>query len=725
MSRFGPVKCYFYAPGALSTILVDGSGVNFRTPIDGDGTQIASAEGDAVLTFVNDVGLATLAAPGNVCWARYPDALRVADFPAPGQTFIEPFFIRKRQVGPDDHTLTISGESLVSELKDYTIYRPLGDEVITATTIKTGFPASGPITDRVSLVGTPAGNNSIELDDTEDSDVGMEIRILMDGGAGWHVSVVEQVRLWEGGKHLAFRDRLPYPSSAGNDVELWTRIIQVTNAAPFQVGVEAHVLLDDASTHITLIDEAPGGDSGTSITLRDAIPSAAAAGNAVTAKDYSAPSTDDVTQVMAFAPGWSVEFQTGTGTEFGTRYGGGGDTVYDILTAIAQESGEYFRIKTADAPTAGPKRTIVWRRTHDNAGVSGLLRLVMPSQASMASDTANVNRGILIEKPRHEGEYDPVTQVIPVAGDPRITLFSISSAGSTAAAGKGYEIVSTGLGLYAPPYVRNPTLEASIGVHQRRVVFSEVTIEGDNVASLRAAADMLLNLAIAYLREHRSVERTIEVAFVTAINVLPGNTIEMDYTAPTGEYSISYTGGTPLYVQSVSREVSGTGEYPGVPITRCVLTTNTHRGRDNYSTAIGKRLMSIDRLAARLNTPQLTRIAVNAGTGGSTPPTGHPHITTDNSITHPDTILKTGVTGSLTLARLIVGERDGAVEPKDEPYPFTVRAGATFRDEIDALGGVTLTSPDDNSKAVLQRLRIDGRICLVGRSWAALYGDDA
>ena len=452
MGRFGDLTAQFYAPSDLSTPLSDGSSSS-RQPVAGWASDYDSALGEASLTFINDSGLNTMAAVGNICWSYKSDSVRT-DLSPNQVTFTEPFIIRSRVAGPEPNQLTISGPSLLAETQRYTIYRPLGNQVTTNTTLSVAIGA--PETGRTLEVGAPKGNDTMQVTTASDADVGKEIHITLDDATTFKTVVVNYV-WWQDNDHLQIRDRITANASAGNGFTLYERRVKPAAPASFKQGCEVTVTLNSGS-HITLVDEAAGEDGY--VTLRDGVPGAANSGNAIQSRDFSGKSTSDVTQVIAYATGWSANFQTGTGTQAGTRYPGGGETVYDILRSIAEETGELFRLRSAELSPQGPKRQIAWRRTPDAAGAGGTLRLVMPdTQSSMNTDQASRHRAILLERPAHAGDYDPVTQIIPVAGDARITLHSCTAAAVSAAATEGFTVVTTGLGLYAAPYVVNDSLK--------------------------------------------------------------------------------------------------------------------------------------------------------------------------------------------------------------------------------------------------------------------------
>jgi hypothetical protein len=639
--------------------------------------------------------------------------------------FCEPFKVKTIVNGPEANQVTISGMSLIEELTLQTVSKPIGAAVVTNTTIHNDNDGPAPVARTLARDGE-AGDDLIELDSRVGGHVGDEIRIQLDNG-NWHVSGVT-AREPQGMLNVfQMADKLPSLASEGNDAEFrtrWLRVATTADAAAFQVGVECRVTLDSAAIHTTVITQEPTGTDRQTIRMRDGLPSYASANNAVQATAYTGKSTTDVTQILAVFNTWTANFQTGTGTEDGTRYAGGGDTVYDILRSIADETGEHFR-KTPASSTRTIARTITWRRTPGEAGTGGgTLRMVQPAQNAVVADALNDDRAILVDKPVRTREYDLLTQVIPVAGDARVTLFACSDAAVAEVESDGFTVFTTGLGLYAPPYVQYDAAEAVLGALQRRVTFTEITVESDNVDSIREAADKMLRLTVKYLRDHSEPFNTWDTArFVSPVDILPGQSITMVYDAP--DYTGSWSSSDLLYIQSVRREITGDGEWAGVPLTSLtvsdVSTADHAAGKGMYGRTVAKEIKAVARIAARSGTPKSVSISVSAPTNTGPPP--DPEAVTDNSILDPLTILTTNSTGRLTLAELVVGEEDGNTGVKQETHPLTVRAPAQFRDELDAQAGVTLTNPDNKTRAVLQRLTIGGQTRLVGRAWDAVFDE--
>lgn len=615
MARRGTPYAQFFSATDLNTPLTI-SGVSAAVPVSVSSQLEKSTPGRASVTFPNSTITWQLAAPGNRCIVYQYDSLRPDLLGGPFVAF--PFTIKERRPGRD--TFTVTGDDLLARLDDFVIYRPLGAEVITSTTLaeQTPQPAA-----RVLPEAVPQGNKTITMSATNSADIGQEVRITLNSGAVHVTRLVERV-FYSGAWRYTLKDGMPGPASAGNAVVVRPVRIKPTSPTTFEEGVEALVTLNGGAVHTTLVEK----KDGEYIILKHGLPAQANAGNLLRSRAYTGKSTSDVTDVMAYAQGWSVAFETGTGTLNGTRYPGGGESVLSILRSIAQETGEFFRL---DVSNGLPNRRIQWRRTADTAGYGGTLRLVMPTQSSRDSDAANVNRGIILSEPGVTYEHDVITDVIPVAGSAKVTLFSCSSSAVAAAQSQGFSVVTTGLGLYAPPYVRNQNIYASVGIRQRRATFSEVDVDSDSPQAISAAADRLLNLAIAYLNEHKTATVEIVIDVDTAVQVLPGQRVELVYTSPTGETTLNYTGSNSLHVNSVRRSLSPDGDYPGVPVTTLTLSnvadTQTRGGGSKMGAAVGRQLAAVDRLVAKGGTPESVAISVTqqGGQAGLDPAVYYAH----------------------------------------------------------------------------------------------------
>ena len=373
------------------------------------------------------------------------------------------------------------------------------------------------------------------------------------------------------------------------------------DGAAFQVGVECRLVMDNGNAHTTLIEEDPDGDA---VIMRDGAP-AAAVGKSITATDYSSPTTLDVSVIVGNAPGWAVELESGN------YYGGGGH-----VPRAARQSRFMtccYRRHSGQVNTSGSRALISlvcpcagWSGgAFDYAGYNGNLRLVKPGADDIDNDALNNNRGIITGTPRRTQVYNPITRIVPYAGDKRITLDLCSEGEKLTALALGYTVVTTGLGLYAPGYVVDMTAESSLGLISRTVTFSEIRVETNKVLEWRSAADSLLKAAVSFPERARGTAARYQYEVpdvVLGVPVYPGQRVEMVYTAADGSWSVNATGGNALYVLSVSRrfdapqELGGGVLNAGVPLTTLTLVESPYDIPDHVRAAAGA-INEVSRLA--------------------------------------------------------------------------------------------------------------------------------
>lgn len=555
MARFGEFKAQFYSRSNLNTPLADTAGSSARVPLRGSTTAFKNGDGRTELVFGYDDKLSQLIVEGRIVTCYQYD--EVADPPYMGGIpFCLPFIIEKvTPAGPG--LLRIEGPDLLAELKNLQAYSPIGAGTTTNSTVAVEAVPDPWFT--TVGIAAPVNNSSITLAASSGIEPGDEVRIEMADGAGTHVTVANTVNP-DGAPHdhtLQIRDRMPWHALIGNDVERRRRKVQVATGqgGAFQVGVECRLTLDNNSVHVTIIEEEPEEDI---ITMRDGAPDGAAIGKAIQAKDFNQPTTSDVTTLMNYMAGWGVEFDSGgyTGTAAGTHHAPHGESIFDLLVATAKMTGEFFRLKTPGITTV-PERKVQWKRGADYAGSGGNLRLVQPAQADVDNEALNVNRAIITGDPEREGIWQPVTRVVPFAGDKRITLKLCSESARLQAQVEGLTLVDTGLGLYQPPYLVNTTAESALGqVVGRAVTFSQIRVETDSATEFQSAADALMRASIAFLYEHGAGVRyryTVP-GIISPIPVQPGQRVEMVYTSPDGRWSVNRTGVNALYVLEVRAE---------------------------------------------------------------------------------------------------------------------------------------------------------------------------
>ena len=479
-------------------------------------TRYMSGIGNGSATFYAVDGWDTFIHPGHVCLVE-----QVTNHSDGTARILSCFLVEDIEpaVRNGINVIDVRGPGLESLLNKQLVWGQIGETVTTNTTL--AVTAGGP-DDREMAEGAPTGNETVVLDTSNSDDIGQEIRITLDGGAGTHVTVVTEREFFEDQWVLHLRDRLPANATAGNAVEIWTRRIRVHNPAPFIEGVVVMVDLANGQAHTTLAT----GETDTTnrVTLEDALPSQANSGAAVAVYNSFAATNSDVTKIIAAAPGWNVTFQTGTGTAVGSAHQPQGESVIEMISGLAERTGEYFRHKVFSNPNK-PSRIIEWRRTPDSSGVT-LVMYASDEEARQAADEMSLTKGAIFSLRRRQS-LPMVTRVFPSAGDQRIDLSSCSSTMIAYAATKGCHIME-GVGLYEPQSVYHEAGTNNYGWHEIRQTYGDISLsDAKSRDALVSACDQLLLSAVQTLvtaqeREYYTIDAYIPVA------IAPGQTVKIE-----------------------------------------------------------------------------------------------------------------------------------------------------------------------------------------------------
>lgn len=415
------------------------------------------------------------------------------------------FLVQKVKEGVDRdgrETVEMSGMGMEHLLTKYRHWAPIGEETIYSTTL--AATAIGP-TATTLAVGAPHGNKSCTVVSTDGFDVGDEIRLEMgtpSGSDGIHVSRLTGIEEpgWNENQ-VTFLDRMPYDAPATNDVEVRTAKLRLTSVTGMAVGMRVRITLDSAAVHETLIIKVEGADR--EVIIRDGLPSPAANGKAVVAYDYSEPATDDVTQIIApaAADGWAIEFDSGSydGTATGTTHAPAGDSAWDLLSATAQQTGEFFRIQYLGDGHL-PRKLLKWQRAHVDSSIT---LWNYADTASVAVKTEDVNSGIIYDLYR-ERESDIITRLYPVASDGRISFAYCSEEALADAATAGFTVVIS-TDLYQPDYIEHNAGVTAHGVLEETVRYGNITLSKDGpVTELQAASNAMLLQSMTTLNESQN-----------------------------------------------------------------------------------------------------------------------------------------------------------------------------------------------------------------------------
>ncbi len=432
------------------------------------------------------------------------------------------FIIEDVEPGVDANGLNIvtaSGPGMESLLTRKPVWVPIGEEeIIEVSLLNT---AAGPATTTLS-VGAPAGNDSATLASVSGVDVDDEVRIRMGASndGDWHIARVTAVNPPTApAGTIQFTPDIPSDAAAGNSVEVRTAGLSLTSAGNMANGQRVEITLDNATVFETLIVKV--NSSINAVYIRDGLTSIATAGNTVRAYDYSARTSSDVTQIMQYAPEWEVQFQTGNGSAEGTAHVPKGESVFDLLSAIAERTGEFFRHRILVSGL--PAYLLDWRRTADNSGVQ-LIMYDTDEQARQAADELNIGKGAIF-KLRGKQSQPVITRVYPRAGDGEVTLRYCSAQAVTNAVVDGFT-VHVSDDLYEPDYVEST--EDPLGIHSVVESYGDISAnDAGNPIGLTAAADQLLLSAMNTLYQARGrMVYTIE-AFVPSL-IHPGQYVSIE-----------------------------------------------------------------------------------------------------------------------------------------------------------------------------------------------------
>lgn len=485
----GPLYARVSTRALMGTqLLLNGIGdVNL---VAGEITAARNGYGGGWAEFPLQTGLAAFLAQGRVVSLRYYDPVNPDHVINMGA-----FVIQGWEEDPAANTVRVYGPDLAEELAKQRVWVPIGEETVFATTVAEAIPAPWSTT---ALVGAPRNNDSISPVSVEGVIATDEVRVTMNGAAGVHVTTVRDVVFFDGRWRLILWDRFPENADAGNAIEYRRRkiLVQPDTAGNFTPGSRVTLTMN-TGTLTCLIDKDPKEDY---IYLDTGVTVATNVGKAITATDWDEVATDDVTQIMAASTGgWSVEFETGTGTANGTSHPPVGTSVLDLLNTTAARSGEFWRL-AAPLSTGEPRLVIKWRRTPDRAMVTGGTDNVL-FQASTGAAQWGSNLYAVVDDAGYKQETVPYTRVYPIPGDNRVTLGHCTDAAIAAAVTRGYEVVTdfADLGLWGIPFVRRIGDTEDWGSVEP---FNSIQAESNRIAQLEAAADQMLIECMDWLDAH-------------------------------------------------------------------------------------------------------------------------------------------------------------------------------------------------------------------------------
>lgn len=497
--RYGPLFAAFIEPDDPTHAIVH---VNYEFAMGGivraDVTRKLGQAQRGRMTIEKTTGWDQFVVEGRICALFQGDHVLDAEeivYRPMGAFLVQS--VREKLDGKGREIVEVSGlgpEHLLTKVK---LWEPVGSETVIATTLD--VTAVAPWTTTVA-VGCPTGNDSVSLTSDAGLEDGDEIRIQMNNGS-WYVGKVtsaEPPGMPAG--VVQMQPRIVGDADIGNNVELRKARLTVDDATGLAAEQQVVVTLNSGTLE-TVIDEVD--TSLNVVVVRTGLPSAANSGNALTAYDYSEPATDDVTQVIGKAAQWAARFQISgaVGSVAGTAHTPVGESVFDLLNTIAEQTGEMWRF---DDLLYGyvPRKQIYWAQLWDVGPPSLYLRA---SSSDVAADTENVNRAVVYTLER-EKTSDIITRIFPVAADGRIDLSYCTPSLVASAAVQGFTVVNSS-DLYRPDYVEYGPGVTTYGVQEATFRFANVTLaKKAKFAELRQAADAMLYQAMSMIHESQGRE---------------------------------------------------------------------------------------------------------------------------------------------------------------------------------------------------------------------------
>lgn len=600
----GAWASFYELDNIVSGMPVSYGGVNqFNSIVDNSAEwrRVLSGIGSGRVTLYAVNNWEQFVVPGRVCIVHK----NVSGYAAIVSRLITCFLIENVEPGVRGglNVVTLSGPGVESLLTKRPVFGPVGQETIYSTTLAAAADAP-----RTSSLNDPAAEGSdvaVIVDDTGiDKDDEIRIRLGAANDGDWHVAYVTQVNPPDtAAGTIQFSPAQPAAAAEGNSVEIRTAGLSLASVANLAVGHRVEITLDNATVFETTIRRIDSPLSA--IFIQEGLTSIASSGKAVAAYDYSGLATDDVTQIMQHAPGWTMTFETGNGTAIGTAHAPADESVFDLLSSTAERTGEMFRYRVLAAGL--PTYRLDWRRTPDDSGVYFIMYAPDEHDRQLADEDDIGKASIKSLKSRRSRRL--ITRVYPKPGDGVISLRYCTPQAVTNAIVDGFGIYVSD-DFYEPDYVELTADVAEYGVHAITENYSDISVVVGNPHGLTAAADQLLASAIQTLYQAASqFEFTIEAYSPSLIH--PGQFVHIENE--TGTEPASDAVNTFTVLETTEKLVDGR------PHTTLIVANHTNYRRTPaaaVATLIRSLRQTQRRISARAAGEGTTTIVTGGGGGG-------------------------------------------------------------------------------------------------------------
>lgn len=838
MGRYTTPSIFFFSPDDLTNALYGGSSRPLETL---RATSRLGEIGDFECTYaypLDDespgfVPFGLLEAVGNIVMFIYAD-YGYAPGAGRAKMFGDCYKIERATVVDREGKVaevSLSGRSLMAELEDKQVWIPIGDATVYNTTLE--IQIFGPST--TTAVGNYAqGATVLTVNDNSNFFPTNMVTIPLSGG-GTCIATVSSVEEQGQPGDITIDRGLPDSVNSGVTITRYGRKVFPVSATGMDVGAKVVVTLN-SGTFTSLVEEGATMEEirideettieRTRILLRDGITGGANVGNAVATTNYSAPATDDIAQIIAYAPGWTTS-DNGFGS--GTSHVAQGTSVYDLLYSVSEIAAAPFR-QAIDTTNQRPRRHIEWGLV--DSGQTNKIMLSNPPPAWLDQFLSRTDYGVVTGSFSREWRKNVVTRVYPVGGSPGVNLYGVSSAMRDDLEMLNFIIVDDAatLGLYSDPYIYNDTLEPE-QVIGRTITFGDIVSETAGPQSGMNAADMLAQRAAEWLSkrgrnywEWRLVDVDVSSPVIPRVAQYYDITRYLDASMTKPDEAYTWETITNVIARQITLHWNVDRQ---IPLYDFVLSDATSDPTD-AGRAVTSQFNTYNMTARRTavgasghGAPQVTYVPVSPEGLGTFLPLSGGHISgnvtmsggktfdgvdisvhaadadahhdtvtvsgsdldltgqqlsvvsTVNALTDPEVLLKTSSVGGVTVGHVgagtaaittatVVAEANDAAEATLYLKRITNQTGNVIkivdatganvlvssgaltiiedaygneRFALDALGpartaaelraevGVTLPAEDDNELVVFRPVMINGKLRLVGRPWASVFGN--
>ena len=582
----------------------------YRRLPDGNFTQRGTEFGCTAASggwYVNRIGYGKLTAPAHLVWLTGTQANDLACVWTEADDWTQPrrvaqFIIQARQY-QGDGTIELSGPNYLGALQDWIAFDRIGNDVTVTSAIEGFRPhpdiavapmaAYGPRHYTTHAAVTNAGNTRFGVSAPVYARPGDTLTIdFSTADIARELFVTEVTFVSDGRTAIEIADDLPYQLPANWPFTVYSKLVNVADASIFTIGERVKIAASSDGYNPLLIGtiantEIVANNSDT-ITLANYIPIGIPIGYYAVSTSYSDPTLEDVEQLLENATGGIWRARRSPLGYMPTNYDPKGETVFQVLTSLAETSGWLFRLSMDDAAWLPRNQVDYFPDGYP-----------YPTHSATNLDTLGTdnwtgpNYGEIIEI-ASENANAIVTHLVPFGGGSGDSRFTIAEADIGGILGNFPELAWGSDGINH--YLFNKTFAGRLPKWQVET-FPEIRPQNEaSPTDRRNAANNLLWAACNWLRDNSRPDITYKVTCHTVADPRPGDqVIQLNYIG-IEQFDIQLAD---MRVTEVHHEVSGPD---GIRLTRLTLN-KWSRGRMGGEDVVARQLRNLSRGQMATNAP--------------------------------------------------------------------------------------------------------------------------